>query len=604
MADSGGRWKRWWFKWWVFFCLLIPTALSITLLVASIREWTFSKPASDFIRTNRASVQLAIQVVSALLALVHSLAVCRLLGNGGRLHLASKASFTIGQLRGWATMATPKIDLCVPILYVVLASLVASLSIISSALWVGAMTPVEARAFSNGTIAIPSFANLSLMTEYPSEAKLPEGQRAAPEDFTEYGLFSYKVGIRYISSLIASAASATTIDGSVRKSAKVDNTQFVYVGRSYGTGAAVGIRDKDISEANFPAGRPTTYQYVETSYNISASCIYNASTDFRITVSNPRSLWIYAARGRLPDSTSEEYSSYFGHSPKAIVAMGVAAAPARPRYVGIAAGEFYKQLDAIQCSIDFSPARFNVTVSLTNRTISVSKPAGEAGDGEVIVEDIDPSGLVAKVLIRQFELIANDLTNLYQSVLADALLASAQAWKASQGSTDEAEYTLRGVENSLIAMADDMLALYGAAQLIVGHFEQPMTVSVTLAVLKPGVWQYALAATAVNAAIVIAIVAEVIRTRGWRAMPSFDFTDMGWLLLATFRGGSLSAGSHREVYEELGIIGKGETSSRIVVAHQGDGDVSAAEETRDLVVQLQQNGDHSHNTLLVIEGAR
>lgn len=600
MADNGGPWKRWWFKWWVFLCLLIPTTLSITLLVASIREWTFSKPASYFIRTNRASVQLAIQVISALLALVHSLAVCRLVANGGRLHLASKASFTIGQLRGWATMATPKIGLDVPMLYVVLASLVTSLSIISSALWVGAMTPVEARAFSNGTIAIPSFANLSLMAEYPSEAKLPEGERAAPEDFTEYGIFSYKVGIRYISSLIASAASATTIDGSVRKSAKVDNTQFFYVGRSYGTGAAVGIRDRVISEAYFPAGQPTAYQYVETSYNISASCIYNASTDFRITESNPKFPWIYPARGRLPDSTSEEYSSYFGNSPKAIVAMGVAAAPPRPRYVGIAAGEFYKQLDAIQCAMDFRPARFNVTVSLTNRTISVSEPAAGA-DGGVV--ETDPSGLVARVLIRQFELIANDLTNLYQSVLADALLASAQAWKASHGSTDEAEYTLRGVENSLIAMADDMLALYGAAQLMVGHFEQPMAVSVTLAVLKPGVWQYALAATVLNAAIVIAVVVEVIRTGGWRAMPSFDFTDMGWLLLATFRGGSLSAGSHREVHEELGFIGKGETSSSLLVrSHKGD--VSAVEETQDLVVQLQQNGYHSHDTLLVIKGAR
>lgn len=492
-------------------------------------------------------------------------------------------------------MAAPKIELDVPMLYVILASLVTSLSIVSSALWVGAMTPAEATAFSNGTIAIPSFANLSLMGEYPSEAKLPEGQRAAPEDFTGFGLFSYKVGVRYISSLIASAASATTIDGSVRKSAKVDNTQFVYVGRSHGTGAAVGIRDNDISEAYFPAGRPTTYQYVETSYDISASCIYNASTDFRITEASPQFPWIYPAQGRLPDSNSEEYSSYFGNSPNAIVAIGVAREPVRPRYVGIAAGEFYKQLDTIQCAMDFRPARFKVTVGLTNRTISVSKPAE---DGSEVVET-DPSGLVVKILIRQFELIANDLTNLYESVLADALLASAQAWKVSHGSTDEAEYTLRGVENSLIAMADDMLTLYGAAQLMVGHFEQPMTVRVTLAVLRVGVWQYALAATVVNAVIVIAVVVEVIRTGGWRDMPSFDFTNTGWLLLATFRGGSLSAGSHIEPH---GATGKGETSSLLAVAYKGD--VSVVEETRDMVVQLQQNGDPSHDTLLVIRGAR
>ncbi|KAL8333931.1 hypothetical protein RB593_003537 [Gaeumannomyces tritici] len=365
MASSDGSWKRWWFKWWPFLCLLIPTALSITLLVASIQEWTFPKPASDFIRTNRASVQLAIQVLSALLALIHSAAVCNLVANGGRLRLASRGSFTMGQLKGWAQMAAPKMALNVPMLYFILASLVTSLSIVSAAFWVGVMTPVEGKAFSNGTIAIPSFASLSLMGEYPSEAKLPEGQRGAPERFTEYGFFTYKI----------------------------DNTQFVYVGRSYGTGAAVGIRDKDISEAYFPAGRPTSYQYLETSYNISASCGYNASADFRIGEASPAFPWIYPARGRLPDSTIEEYSSYFGMTPKAIVAMGVVAGIRRPRYVGIAAGEFYKQLNTIQCEIEFRPARFNVTVGLANRTISVSKPAQD-GRGRGEVAETDSSGLV------------------------------------------------------------------------------------------------------------------------------------------------------------------------------------------------------------------
>ncbi|KAL8419082.1 hypothetical protein RB594_002329 [Gaeumannomyces avenae] len=473
----------------------------ITLLVASIQEWTFSNPASDFIRTNRASVQLAIQVLSALLALIHSI-------------------------------AATKMALNVLMLYVILASLVTSLSIVSAAFWVGVMTPVEGRAFSNGTIAIPSFANLSLMGD----------------------------------SLIASAASATTIDGSVRRSSKIDNTQFVYVGRSYGTGAAVGIRDKDISEAYFPAGRPTSYQYLETSYNISASCGYNASADLRIGKANPAFPWVYPARGRLPDSTIEEYSSYFGMTPKAIIAMG--------------------------CEMEFRPARFNVTVGLTNRTISVSNPAQD-GHGRGEVAETDPPGLVTQILIRQFELIANDMTNLCESVVASALLTSARAWKLYRNSTDEAEYTLRGVGNSLIAMADDMLALYGAAQLMVGNFEQRTTVGVTPSVLKLGVWQYALAAAALNAAVVVAVVVEVVKTSGWRAMPSFDFADMGWLLPAAFRGGSLDMGGNR----------RGSHDEFEAVAWKGEGLSLLAGETQDIVVQLQQNGGHGHDTLLIINGA-
>ncbi|KAL8357400.1 hypothetical protein RB598_002298 [Gaeumannomyces tritici] len=414
-------------------------------------EWTFPKPASDFIRTNRASVQLAIQVLSALLALIHSAAVCNLVANSGRLRLASRGSFTMGQLRGWAQMAAPKMALNVPMLYFILASLVTSLSIISAAFWVGVMTPVEGRAFSNGTIAIPSFANLSLMGEYPSEAKLPEGQRGAPESFTEYGFFTYKAG-----------------------------------------------------------PRPTS---------------------------------------RLPNSTIEKYSSYFGMTPKAIVAMGVAAGIRRPRYVGIAAGEFYKQLNTIQCEMEFRPARFNVTVGLTNRTISVSNPARD-GRGRGEVAETDPSGLWR----------------------APCSLALGRGSSITTNSTDEAEYTLRGVENSLIAMADDMLALYGAAQLMVGNFERRTTVGVTLSVLKLGVWQYALAVAALNAAVVV----EVARTSGWRAMPSFDFTDMGWLLPAAFRGGSLDVGGNR----------RGSHDEFEAVAWKGEGLSLLAGETQDMVVQL------------------
>ncbi|KAF7556666.1 hypothetical protein G7Z17_g1204 [Cylindrodendrum hubeiense] len=417
--------RGFWPKWWIFLCLPIPTALSIILIIASVQQWPFSTGASEYILANRATVQLVIQLISTLLSLIHSLAICHLVQNGGRIYLAGKESITMAQLRGWGSMVGPSIDLDVPLFYLIAASLFASVSIGSSALWVGAMTPTKSITTIETIMAIPAFSNTSLIMEYPSEANL-----LGPQVYTSDGLFSYSVGIKYIGALMSSANSATTADGSVRKHSKADNTQFVYIGRSYGTGAAVGIKDHGFGVG---AGHHVMgYEYMETGYETVVSCIHNTSTTFSIKEAS--ATWIYPASGFLPDSDTGETSDYFGHSPDAIVAMGVAMGTGK-RFLGIAAGSSYHALNATQCAVDFA---------------------------------------------------------IPCSVLGDALLSSVAAWNTSNNADEtvsEAHATLAGVKNTLIAMADDMLTMYGAAQLMVGNFSQPTTARVAISILKIGKWQ-------------------------------------------------------------------------------------------------------------------
>ncbi len=51
-----------------------------------------------------------------------------------------------------------------------------------------------------------------------------------------------------LGSLVASAASATTVDGGIRQHPKFDNTRYTFNGRSYGVGASAGLADDSITE--------------------------------------------------------------------------------------------------------------------------------------------------------------------------------------------------------------------------------------------------------------------------------------------------------------------------------------------------------------------
>lgn len=124
---------------------------------------------------------------------------------------------------------------------------------------------------------------------------------------------------RMLGSLMASAASATTVDGGIRQHSKFDNTRYTYNGRSCGVGASLGLADGDVTD-NLLA---LSYVYQENGLRAEVECIYNSSTEFVIAGEPDPN--IYPVAGNLPDSSGgEEYSENCGHGSDAIVAIGVA----------------------------------------------------------------------------------------------------------------------------------------------------------------------------------------------------------------------------------------------------------------------------------------
>jgi hypothetical protein len=511
--------------------LLIPLTLSILLLYGEVSNWLLPDNLYSMVNKWRSSVQTAVQVFSAALAAIEIFALCRLINLATRI-LFTRSPVSLDMLGFWTALSTPTVNWSHPIWMIIVTLLLSNLHTAFSALWTGALTPVDALGIQNTTIQIPDWSNITLIKEYPSQI-----DSSGPSVRNTKGYFTYSVGMGLLGSLIASANAASTVDGSIRNHNKLDNTRYNYHGRSYGAGASPGLNDHYV--ANIP--HAVNYTYSEVALASTVSCIHNSSSEFVLKPQSGDNS--YPAVGYLPDSTTREYSTYIGYGTHAIVAIGVAARPttwtAPIRYMAIAAGDAYESLDQVQCGVSFTPTRFNVSVDVTNRNITVNKlpPSSEK------VPNIDPEGSLTHVLMRQLELISNDQTSFYRSTVGDAFNASISDYRTSimnnvsiNGMSDS-DIVLAGVENAVVSYIDDMLVAYASAQLQVSGYTTPTPTVVYVRALRVGSKEYIIASACITVVVILLVVAEAIRMQGWRALPTFDYLDTRMLVVGASRGG-------------------------------------------------------------------
>ncbi|KAJ5867877.1 hypothetical protein N7534_002430 [Penicillium rubens] len=518
-----------WIEHFLFVLLIIPLTLSALVLYTDVSTWYLPDNLYAFVNTNRTSVQTAVQIVGAILAAIEVFALCRLINLTTRIRF-TQAPVSLDMLGFWSALSTPTNNFCLPFWMIVIMVLLTNLSAIISALWTGALTPANAIGMQHSTVSIPDWSNISLIKEYPSEIdKNGLSIREAK------GYFTYSVGMGLLGPLLSSMNSASPTDGGVRNHPKMDNTRYNYHGRSYGIGASAGLSDDNL--VAIPHVR--NYTFNEVGLDASVDCIYNTSSMF-VLQDLPQPT-LHTARGLLPDSkpSAPEYSVYVGRGDDAIVALGVAADPieySAKRYMAIAAGSYYKNLDKIQCAVAFKPALFNVSVDTPGRNISVSRVRSVDA-----VHDIDPHHSITHIVMRQLELISNDLTSYYRSTLGDAFNASISDYRTSvaggNDSLSEMQIVMKGMENAITSLVDDILGGYASAQLVVGGFKKSAPVRVEISTLRIGSRAYIIASAVITGLIALLVIGEGIRMRWWKDLPTFDYQDNRALVVGASRGG-------------------------------------------------------------------
>jgi hypothetical protein len=505
------------------FGLSVTTTFSGLLLVTTVNSWTFPSATYKWIALNRATAQLIIQLLSNALALTQVSVLTFLINHASRL-VWNRRPVSADVVRFWHGLCVRCIHWSSPLLLLLPLIVFVTLTATPSAIWAGALTPVATTINSETTIALPAYTNATNIKEWPSEI----GQQG-PIVRSPKGLFSFSPGIQMQGNLLASASSATTVDGSVRQHIKLDNSQFIYIGRSFGVGSSVGLLDDSGLMSDYAVG----YTYQEVGYETSVSCIYNLSAEFAIHEGPRSTLWV--AEGLLPNSGigEPEESTYFGHGSSAIVAIGVGRNATNPRrMLGIAAGESYDNLDRTQCSMDFVPTLFNVSVAISGRNITVN-PVQR-------VHEFKDGGNLTQTLMRQFELISNDQTNLYVSLVGNSFNDSISNYMIAHNGSSELslrQATLSGLENALTAMLDDMLVAYASAQVMIQKDTTTTEVMLKSGALRVGEYKYIFAIFVINTIIVLLLAVEAARTRLWADMPPLDYMDPAALMIASTNHG-------------------------------------------------------------------
>ncbi len=527
IADGSFRHSHW-ARYSTFYGLALTTGLATSLLLADIYHWRVTGLGFTLANSHPGTVGLLVQILAAFFGLLHVTVVCKLLNYALRLRLA-KTSVSLDVLSTWIDLSIARMDWDLPIRFLFPVVAVVFLSLVPSALWAGSMTPSNSHTTTTGTLMVPNYQDVSLIKEYPLIANI-----SIPSLRTPKGYFTYGVGQKLSGQLLASASTATSPEaGELVVHRKLDNTQYSYRGRSYGVGAAVGLADQPIANSPLVAG----YIYQEAGYLTNVTCIYNKTSNFAL--SGPSNGLVWTASGDLPDSVDgEESTIYIGQTSRAIVALGVASSEFSPRrYLAITAGEAYGYLNSTQCELNFVPTLFDVNVDIGNLNITVVPVR--------TIEDPNPARNVTKTLMRQFELMSSDMTNLYISMFGEAFNSSIGSYKmahiqAGLNYTME-DAVLTGLTNSIAAMADDMLVAYSSAQLMVGKKFTQGTATVIENAFAFGQPGYVIAIFALNLLIIFVVVFEATRTMGWSELGRFDFLDPRDLIIAASRGGTEAA---------------------------------------------------------------
>lgn len=544
-SESVWKERRWWIRLAPVFAIAITTSVSLAIGILRLKAFNSSTKLFNVVSNDRGTVQVVVQVISQLLGSISTLAVCLALNYHTRSLLARKRDLSLNSLRLWAGLSRAQIAANLPFSAQLGTLIFWVTTFVPSALWAGALTPQDCLQDRSNSLAVPLTGEGSYSFLQPRDpSKSIEIECWVTQQLN--GTFTNCPTEHYADSLVSSASSATSPDGSARNHSKFDNTRFRYSGRSYGAGAPVGLVDSvALHEPNF-----LEYFYTENGYLTETNCIYNTSSlwTLSLNLTDAQSYYpnTFIAQGYFPNSNwseiyaSNEFGNYFStgwdfytqvafNNGGGIVSMGSHNSDYTSRYfVALAAGHDYAQLNMIQCELLFHPTIFNISVSNTSSTITVV-PTTSCLDPE-------PRGILRSRVMDSLNRLTMVVTSLYKSTVGEALLSNIQNFQiqlphySTIGSATPGDASndtiLAAVAESITAMADDILMSFAAAALTLPNATSYTTLKADIAAIQIGSTSYIIAILIINLTALLAIIGAAIYTRCWSQLPLFDHTDL------------------------------------------------------------------------------
>ncbi|KAK3652900.1 hypothetical protein LTR56_004848 [Elasticomyces elasticus] len=583
------------------FINVLPCLLSIWLVIQAPHH--YGRTLTSLVSTQRTAVQILVQILSHGLGLmqVYSLRTC--LRFTIRL-LVFRTPVGLEKLGYWAALTSGQIDTTLPARLLFMCASLVALSVVPGALWTGALTPLlEVSGLpTEASIEVPAFTQASTDI-WDSEFEM--------RDLELWNLVQNCKGTGLITScpvpalqgaLLSTASSATAINGSVRRHAKIDSSDWSYLGRSYGLGSSFGLT-KVQSE-----GTVLAVSYTEYGFAADVHCVFNTSSayslEFLETADGGTSVAVYAAQGYLPNSfdegsglgDGENYSVVSSSSdPTASKILAwLARAIGGRNFIVIAAGsKGYNQFDQAQCEVVFQPSAFNVSANITSKQIVVlPNPSVHAAITQL------PNVTTTANAINSVNLLSRRSSSLYTSVLGDALARNLVSLVDQTDSADtkiKQSDVLRSLEDSFSAMLDDILGAYGAAQIILGRDTDVVSVIPTGRTTRIGEPIYIYLAAGLTGLVLLVQLVEIVRTRCWSGLVILNIFDVRSVILAASAGGSGIANDFRSstTSRSMHVMYDGEQSVQWWRGNADDKDLAS------LQVQFCQSGPSNEGPVVV-----
>jgi hypothetical protein len=549
--------------------LICNTIISTLILVGLESNWVIAGDwkAYHTITNAQTATQQIVTVTATILGTIHANAIAKLINHGTRIILAKQAT-SLHRLKLWYTLSTISLDLSVQRAEKPLVILIyLALSQGPSALWSGALAPVQTvTRDSQASITLPQYTGDSYRY-WAQNAFYPNSFNAS--FISPKGTFTYLPIVDRLGYLIVDGSSATSTDGQPQVHSKSDNSNYTYIGRSYGVGSSVGLSDEALPNTT------VKYQYTENGYSADVDCMYNESSRLRLLQVQPgvtKTLWetpnMYLATGSGPngpaDNCTPEQEQHCGGfiveglgGDQDIVAAGWWASiesglqfdglPNPKKYVGktrpvlskafttLTAGSGNQKLNHVQCSISMIPASFTVNVDTQDRKVSVTP----RNDSNVV--DIEPTGFIADSASSVLAIMSSLDTSFKASVIGSILIRNINNKISQQGFLDQSRpqdvATLQGIAESIETLIDDSLLATASAQLMIAKDSYTVTPTVYRKGLRIGGKRDVVTLVIVNALIIVLFIEEALRTRNWRTLSKFDYSNVEDIIVATSLGG-------------------------------------------------------------------
>ena len=508
-------------------CVLVGTATFFGL-----RDRRYTGWVPILVEQHRDIVGVIVQVLSNALSILEVLVLCSLTNFAMRIRLFHTPA-TLPDLGFWSALSIPRLDTTLPWIRLLILGAVVALGPLFGAIWSGSLTPIATTAVaSRGKIAIPVYPVGVDPTFYlNSDGSINMFCKRPVNQYNPNVLdMTTCPALDLASALMASARTATSLHGP-HLHTKLDNNDWTYIGRSYGVGSSQGLFEPTKLDQN----SANSFSYMETGYNATVSCknttinslnFYFYTTDTSSTLAYADTLTTPSKNMSIPlyqVDLQDEGQPFF-----AWATCFNCSASTDHLLATYDIGNWYAGLGNNLCSVAFRPTMFNVTVSVTNSTITVLPTAQKA--------TFDLDNTLAEAVMNDLDLFSRTSSNTGVSALGVAVSYNVKTVNATQPGLEASRLYNVALEGFVTSLLDDLLVARATEQMIIyqNHTDVDVQAVSPAVVIGTRLFHYAQLCVCIGLTIVYCV--EALRTRFWAELPTFNFVETASLADAAMRG--------------------------------------------------------------------